>query len=229
MIRAGAILGRIGVPVFVPALDGMAGAWLLSLSMAKRVLHDEYFLKAKAEGYLARSAYKLQQINEAKRLIRTGDRVLDLGCAPGAWLQVASELVGPRGVVVGIDLQACRHPFAPTVQHMVGDVYEVDPDTLTGMAGGLFDVVLSDMAPNTSGHGDAERSAALCQHVLWLLPRLLKPMGHCAMKVLEGGGYLDTLAMTRQVFSEARGYKPKASRSVSSEMYIVGKGYAPRA
>lgn len=195
--------------------------------MGKRVLHDEYFLKAKAEGYLARSAYKLKQINDAKRLIRPSDRVLDLGCAPGAWLQVAGELVGPTGSVVGIDLQTCRHPFAGNIQHIVADAYKVDPATLTAMAGGLFDVVLSDMAPNTSGHGDAERSASLCQHVLWLLPRLLKPTGHTAIKILEGSGYLDTLEMARGLFAEARGYKPKASRSVSCEMYIIGKGYAP--
>ncbi|MGP1345676.1 MAG: SAM-dependent methyltransferase [Phycisphaerales bacterium] len=195
--------------------------------MPRRVLHDEYFNKAKAEGYLARSAYKLQQINEARRIIKPGDRILDLGCAPGAWLQVAAEITGPKGVVVGIDLQQCRHPFASNIHHLVADIYKVDPDDLTRLAGGLFDVVVSDMAPNTSGHGDAERSAALCQRVLDLLPSLLKPGGHSAMKILEGGGHLETLSMARALFAECKGFKPKASRAVSSEIYIVGKGYAP--
>ena len=87
--------------------------------MAQRKLHDEFFKKAKAEGYLARSAYKLQEINERKKLFGRGARVLDLGCAPGAWLQIASEVVGPRGAVVGIDLKEVRESIAPNVKKVV--------------------------------------------------------------------------------------------------------------
>src|SRR5262245_29499020 len=90
----------------------------------QRKLHDHFFQKAKSEGYLARSAYKLKEIVERKKSIRKGDRVLDLGCAPGSWLQVASEVVGPRGLVVGLDLQEVEGNFGPNVRAVQGDVFK---------------------------------------------------------------------------------------------------------
>jgi 23S rRNA (uridine2552-2'-O)-methyltransferase len=195
--------------------------------MARRQLHDQYFKKAKAEGYLARSAYKLQEINERKRLLGPGARVLDFGCAPGAWLQVAAEIVGPRGRIVGIDLQDVRHSIAPNVTTIVGDIYKTDPARLTDAAGGLFDAVLSDMAPSTSGHGDHFLSVRLCRRVLEMLPALLRPGGGLAMKVFEGEEYNALLRETQQMFREARGLKPKASREVSSEMFITASGFRP--
>jgi 23S rRNA (uridine2552-2'-O)-methyltransferase len=197
--------------------------------MPRRELHDPYFKKAKAEGYLARSAYKLKEINERKRLFGPGGRVLDLGCAPGAWLQVASEIVGPSGVVVGIDLQEVRDALGPNVFAIQGDIYTTDAAELTGESRELFDAVLSDMAPNTSGHGDHFLSVRLCRRVLDLLPGLLKAGGNLAMKVFEGEEYIALLAETQQLFREARGFKPKASREVSREMYIVAHGYRPPA
>jgi 23S rRNA (uridine2552-2'-O)-methyltransferase len=197
--------------------------------MPRRVLHDQYFRKAKDEGYLARSAYKLKEINERKRLFGAGARVLDLGCAPGAWLQVAAEIVGPRGVVVGIDLKEVRDNLGPTVVPIQGDIYKTDAALLTGPAGGLFDAVLSDMAPDTSGHGDHFLSVRLCRRALELLPSLLKPGGNLAMKVFEGEQYPALLKETATCFRESRGFKPKASREVSKEMYIVAHGYRPPA
>lgn len=193
--------------------------------MARRQLHDQYFKKAKAEGYLARSAYKLQEINERKRLFGVGARVLDLGCAPGAWIQVAVEEVGPRGWVVGIDLKEVRENLGPNVTTIQGDVYKTDPAALTGPAGGLFDAVLSDMAPDTSGHGDHFLSVRLCRRVLELLPSVLRPGGNLAMKVFEGEEYPELLRETAALFAQARGFKPKASREMSREMYVVGHGY----
>jgi len=199
--------------------------------MARRVLHDQYFKKAKREGYLARSAYKLIEIDERRELFREGDRVLDLGCAPGSWIQVACERIGPEGRVVGIDLLPVAHggagPFGDNVTIFQGDMHEVDPGKLKMAAGGEFDVVISDMAPNTSGHGDAERSALLCHDVLSLLPGLLRRGGKCAMKVLEGNGYSELLAATKAQFRFVKGLKPKATREVSTEMYIVAEGYRP--
>ncbi len=197
--------------------------------MARRVLHDQYFKKAKAEGYLARSAYKLAEIQERKRLIRSGGRVLDLGCAPGAWLQVAGEIVGPKGRIVGIDLSATEHEFGANVATIVGDIYKADARALLE-AGGMmgeerFDVVLSDMAPNTTGAGDDFLSVRLCRRVLELLPSLLRRGGNLAMKVFEGEEYPALLRETAALFAEAKGFKPKASREVSREMYIVGMGY----
>lgn len=193
--------------------------------MARRVLHDRYFKQAKAEGYRSRAAYKLIQIDEAKKLLSPGDAVLDLGCAPGAWLQVAAERVGERGVVVGVDLQEVRGGLPANVRAIRGDINEIDASALLGLAGRRFGVVLSDMAPSTSGHGDAERSAQLCFRVLDLVPALLRPGGHLAMKILEGGLYPQVLERSRSMFAEARGYKPKSSREVSREMFVVAKGW----
>jgi len=190
-----------------------------------RQLHDRYFKQAKREGYVARSAYKLLEINEKKSLVRRGDRVLDLGCAPGSWLQAAADLVGPRGVVVGIDLKPVDHPMPANVRTLVGDLTETDPASLTDPAGGRFHAVLSDMAPNTTGAGDDFRSVRLCRAILERLPGLIAPGGHLAMKVFEGAELQDLVAETRAVFTEARAFKPRASRDVSRETYVVAKGY----
>src|SRR3954469_1078067 len=177
--------------------------------MPRRELHDPYFKKAKAEGYLARSAYKLKEINERSRLFGPGARVLDLGCAPGAWLQVAAEIVGPSGVVVGIDLQEVREAIAPNVHTIQGDIYATDARALTGESGALFGAVLSDMAPSTSGHGDHFLSVRLCRRVLDLLPALLKPGGNMVMKAFEGEEYMPLVHEVQQFFREAKGFKPK--------------------
>lgn len=208
--------------------------------MARRVLHDEYFNKAKAEGYAARSAYKLLQINESRRILKKGDTVLDLGCAPGSWMQAAAEIVGPKGRVVGIDLKEVRHAMPPNVTSIVGDIYDIDTARLLELAGlappnqtsdtqgkgrGGFDVVMSDMAPNTTGHNEHELSVRLCERILELLPALLRPGGNMTMKVFEGGDYPRLLKDTARLFNQCKGIKPKATRDVSREMYIVGVGY----
>lgn len=203
----------------------------------RRELHDAYFRKAKAEGYLARSAYKLIQINQRKKIIRPGDRVLDLGCAPGSWLQVASQLVGPRGTVAGLDLQPVGGgvTFPENVRAAVGDVFATSAQELLALGGVPegqgYDTVLSDMAPSTGGGGggsaDHFKSVDLCRRVLALLPGLLRPGGNLAMKVFEGEAYTDLLRETAALFEEAKGFKPDASRDVSREMYIVAKGYRP--
>lgn len=194
--------------------------------MPRRKLHDRYFKQAKAEGYLARSAYKLTEIADRFGLAPEGGRVLDVGCAPGSWLQVASELVGPRGRVVGIDLKRVDHPMPPNVVALAGDIEQTPPETLTDLAGGgLFDLVLSDMAPNTSGHGDDLVSARLCRALLALLTGVLRPGGSLVMKIFEGQEYPAVLREARARFREAQGFKPKASRDVSREMYIVARGF----
>jgi len=193
--------------------------------MARRVLHDEYFKRAKREGYLARSAYKLLEINERFRLLRPGHRVLDAGCAPGSWLQVAAELVGPRGVVVGFDLTPVTHAMPANVRTVVADARTLDAEALIALGGGRFDAVLSDIAPSTSGHGDDLVSARLCRSLLDALPRLLAPGGRLAMKTLEGAETPPLLAETRRVFDSARLFKPKASRGPSRETYVVAEGY----
>jgi 23S rRNA (uridine2552-2'-O)-methyltransferase len=204
-----------------------------------RKLHDAYFRQAKAEGYVARSAYKLKEIDERHRLFRPGDRVLDLGCAPGSWLQTASEAVGKTGVVVGIDLLE-TNPIATSwgeakVIAEIGDAFNASAEHLLAHIrnelnpGRFFDVVISDMAPNTSGHGDDFLSARLCRRVLELLPEVLRPGGNLTMKIFEGTDYMDVVRETQAIFARAQGFKPHACRDVSRETYIVAKGFRPRA
>lgn len=193
----------------------------------QRKLHDRYFKQAKADGYVARSAYKLLEINQKFRILREGDRVLDLGCAPGSWMQVAAKAVGAKGAIVGVDLQAVGPNIVPGASTVQGDVFKADPAVLFQLAGSMFDVVLSDMAPSTTGHGDDFLSVRLCRRVLEILPPLLKPGGSLAMKVLEGSEFPELLSETRAIFARVKGFKPQSSRDVSREMFIVADGYRP--
>lgn len=196
--------------------------------MARRRLHDRYFKQAKAEGYVARSAYKLLEINEKRQIIKRGDRVLDLGCAPGSWLQVAAELVGDRGAVVGVDLQEVTARLDGPVTVIQGDLTTMDmrPVLEAHTKGAPFDVVISDMAPKTSGaDADHYRSVELCRAVLSRLDDALRQDGHLAMKVFEGAEYPALLTETNQRFGRCKGFKPKACRDVSREIYIVAEQF----
>ena len=201
--------------------------------MPKRVLHDEYFRKAKAEGYLARSAYKLLEIQQRRAVLSDGQAVLDLGCAPGSWLQVASELVGPTGLVVGVDLKPVRAALPENVISMVGDMTEMAAEDLLAPvrqsqeSTALYDAVLSDMAPNTSGAGDHYRSVRLCESILERLAGVLRPGGALVYKVFEGETYPDLVKRTAAMFTSCRGLKPRATREVSTELYVIATGYEP--
>jgi len=195
--------------------------------MALREIQDTYFKQAKECGYVARSAFKLIHIQESKKILRKGARVLDFGCAPGSWLQAGAEIVGRKGELVGIDLKPVSRAMPPNTRSIVGDVFTLDDEAIAAL-GGAFDVVLSDMAPDTTGHGDHELSVRLCDRVLDLLPRTLKRGGNMTMKVFEGSEYTDLLKRTSTLFKNAKGFKPMASRSVSREMYIVATGYKGR-
>lgn len=211
----------------------------------KRELHDHFFTKAKADGYAARSAYKLLEIARKRPVIRKGSRVVDLGCAPGSWLQVAAELVGGaggKGLVVGIDLKPVTIELPANARAVVGDVFKVTAEELLGLTDGApgasaggggkfkrFDTVLSDMAPNTEGGGggisDHFRSVELCRRVLELCPKMLGKGGSLVMKVFEGEEYPALLKETSRAFKEVKGLKPEASRDVSREMFIIATGY----
>lgn len=199
-----------------------------------RELHDHWFKEAKREGWRSRAIYKLIAIDEKRGILRPGDLVLDCGCAPGSWLQYVVTRIGDRGKAVGIDLL----PMTPLPDHnvhvMEGDLRTVAPATLRTLAAldddVLFDVVLSDMAPNTTGHRDTDhlRSIDLCNIVLQRSVELLKEGGHLVMKVFEGSDYPDLVRRTGSCFSEVRPMRPPASRSVSREMFIVAKGRKPQ-
>jgi len=192
-------------------------------------VQDHFFKLAKEEGYRARSAYKLTEIDDRFRLLKPGSRVLDLGACPGSWTQVASRRVGDRGLVVGIDLKPIeKRGFGGNVVVMQGDVNELTRESLPPrMEGKLFDTVISDMGPDTSGvpMSDSARSVQLCHAMLDRLPFLLRTGGHATMKVYEGAEYPALLARAKTLFDEARGFKPKASRAESVEMFIVCRGY----
>lgn len=195
--------------------------------MAKRELHDRYFRQAKREGYLARSAYKLIEIDDKRQLIRKGDRVIDLGCAPGSWLQVAAERTTSRGYVVGIDLKPVTGTFARNVRTIVGDFTEIDPKLLLDYEGRLANVILSDMAPNTSGHGDHFMSVRLCEQIVDRLPLILRRGGSFAMKVFEGETFPPLLARIRTLFADVKVIKPQATRDVSREVFVTAKRFRP--
>lgn len=188
----------------------------------QRRVQDTYFHRAKAEGFLARSAYKLIEIDEKFHILDGARRVIDLGCAPGSWLQVVSQRTGPGAQILGIDLKRVEHSMPPGVTTLVADVTRIDPRELPIEP--PFDVVLSDMAPNTSGSGDDLVSASLCRDVLAVTPVLLRPGGSLVMKILEGGETPGVVHETRALFMNAKLFKPRSSREVSRETFIVAKG-----
>lgn len=187
-----------------------------------RRVQDTYFRRAKAEGYLARSAYKLIEIDEKFHILGGARRVIDLGCAPGSWLQVTAQRTDPGAQIVGIDLKPVEMGMPNGVKTMLGDVTRLNLDALP--IAPPFDVVLSDMAPNTSGSGDDLVSASLCRDVLAIVPTLLRPGGSLAMKILEGGETPGVVQETRAIFASAKLFKPQSSRDVSRETFIVAQG-----
>jgi len=188
---------------------------------------DHYFRQAKQEGYRSRAAYKLKQINDRYHLIGRGDVVVDLGCAPGSWLQVAAQLVGPKGRVIGMDLQ----PVAPIpgVTILQGDVLE--PKTVAALAEALGgqrpQVVLSDMSPHISGNHlrDHLRSVALAESAFDLACQYLRAGGNVVFKVFEGEAFPEFLRRVGSAFRFCKPHVPQASRSESSEVYVVGRGF----
>ena len=187
-------------------------------------VRDHYFQRAKREGFAARSVYKLEELDRRYRLLAPGQRVLDLGCAPGSWLQYAAGRVGPQGRVVGVDLQPVTVALPSHATGLVADVFELAPGALP--AGTVpFDVILSDMAPRTTGvrSADAARSAQLVLRALVLAEALLRPGGCLLVKVFQGGELPALREAFRQMFPRVRLAKPKASRSESVEIYLLGE------
>ncbi|MEK6554442.1 MAG: RlmE family RNA methyltransferase, partial [Bdellovibrionota bacterium] len=172
---------------------------------------DHFFKKAKKEGFLARSAYKLDEIQKKYKVIKPGNSVLDLGCAPGAWLQVALQIVGPKGFVEGIDLKPVVLT-APNGNFFVKDVFRLEDSDLKGFP---YDVVMSDMAPNTSGNkfSDQAKSEELCLKVLELSDRLLRPGGNMVMKFFMGGGSKALELEVKKRFVEFNQLRPEATRT----------------
>jgi len=185
---------------------------------------DHYARRAQAEGFRARSIYKLEEINRRVSLFRRGQRVLDLGCAPGSWTQLAAGLVGPSGQVVGIDLQAVVPVGSGNVRLIQGDIFATPPEVLLD-GGRPFDVVMSDMAPSTSGarFTDHVRSIELCTRALELSDLVLRPGGAFVCKAFEGSELNDFVAQVKTRFAQVRRIKPEATRGESVELFVVGQ------
>jgi 23S rRNA (uridine2552-2'-O)-methyltransferase len=192
---------------------------------------DRFFRKAKEEGYRARSAYKLDEIQRRTHVLRRGGRVLDLGAAPGGWCQIAAREVGTGGFVLGIDLEEIPRLPPPIVTWQADAFAPQLADRLR--AEGPFDVVLSDLAPKTSGvrGTDEARSIALAERALALALEVLRPSGALVVKVFMGGDFEGFVKACRQAFARVRIVRPEASVARSSkEVYVVGQGLRiPRA
>ncbi len=186
---------------------------------------DHYYNKSKQEGYRSRSAYKLQQLDGEANLIDTGDTVVDLGAAPGGWLQVAKEKVGDAGTVVGVDLQ--RIDELDGVETIRGDMTEEETRDKVRETVGTADVVLSDMAPNMTGEYnlDHARSVYLARMAFETALEVLDSGGDFVAKVFQGPDLDDLRADIEDEFEYVRTMSPDASRDESSEVYLVARGY----
>ncbi len=185
--------------------------------------HDFFYKRAKTERFASRAIYKLQEIDERFRIFKKGMRVLDLGSAPGSWLQYAASKVGPGGRLVGVDLRPLRVALPGNTVFHEGDAFARSADDYISDAGGKFDVVMSDMAPDTIGirFTDSARSARLVISAATLAHEVLKPTGWFITKILSGEDTEVALWEVRRRFKKVKTVKPESSRKESVEVYFV--------
>lgn len=191
-------------------------------------LKDAFYRKAKREGYRSRAAYKLLEINQRFRLIRPGDRVVDLGSAPGGWLQVASHLVGKKGRIIGIDIQPITTFKEESIFFIQGDITsEESQGKIKQLLGSSADCVISDLSPSLSGiHSvDVSRSTELSRSALKVASSLLKPGGNFLVKTFIGGETEALFMELRHYFHSLQRTRPEATRKGSSEIYCIAKGF----
>lgn len=194
-------------------------------------VQDFYFKKAKKEGYPARSVYKLEEAQQKFQLLHKGDAVLDLGCQPGSWSLYAAKLVGPSGVVVGVDIQTGTE-FRPQagsapIHFFHDDAFAEETEVRIKAIRDRFQVVLSDMAPRTSGNRwtDQQLSLRLARRVAELAQGFLALGGNLYCKVFEGEDFKELVETLRPLFAQVKVVKPKSSRSESREVFLLGMGY----
>lgn len=192
---------------------------------------DEYYNRAKQEGYRSRAAYKLRQLDDREALLAPGDAVVDLGAAPGGWLQVAAEAVGENGVVVGVDRQSIDplEDVGTSVETVRGDMTETHTidEIREHLPRGVADVVVSDMAPEMTGEYpvDQARSIHLAERALAAATALLAPGGHLVIKVFDGPDVASFRRRLEGQFEHVAATTPDASRDSSSERYLIGKRF----
>lgn len=194
----------------------------------KRQLNDPFVAKSKLDGYRSRAAYKLIEINNKFQILKAGTNVVDLGAAPGGWSQVAAKIIksdaqGAKNKLIAIDLLPIEGIGG--VISFEKDFYEEDAKDLIidSLNGQLADVVLSDMAANTTGHSQTDhiRIMDLCENALIFALKILKPGGHFVAKIFRGGAEGKLLEMVKHNFKKVKHFKPESSRKESSEFYLV--------
>jgi 23S rRNA (uridine2552-2'-O)-methyltransferase len=197
--------------------------------MSNRWIHERkdehYYNKARKEGYRSRASYKLKQINNKFKIFEEAKFVLDLGAAPGGWLQVASELIeDPEGLVLGVDLIPIKPVYADNVVSIVGDIRDLMvQEEIQGFFDGKIDVILSDMAPDVIGEWDVDqfRQIDLARIALKLCNKLLHNDGWFVVKIFQGREHRNFIKDVKNMFEYVKNYKPAASRKHSAERYIV--------
>jgi 23S rRNA (uridine2552-2'-O)-methyltransferase len=191
-------------------------------SRKKNQWQDHYTRRAKKERFPARSVYKLQEIQQKHRLIKKGHKILDLGCSPGSWLLYAARLTGDRGQVIGVDLKVVKGQSPANAKIITADVFALDVESL----GKDFNIVLSDMAPSTTGRKDvdAARSYNLCETALNIARNVLRPGGSFVCKIFQGPDFKTFSEAVKSGFRELKVFKPRSSRKASREIFIIGIG-----
>lgn len=196
--------------------------------MSNFKVKDHYFNKAKQENYLARSIYKLEEIDEKFKILKPGMLVVDFGYHPGSWIQYTSKIIGDEGRVVGIDIRDLNKKLTgiKNVRVYQKDIFDIQ-DLKQLDVDSQFDVVLSDMAPNTTGvkSVDQARSLHLVESVFGLLPKFLKPGGNFVIKVFDSQDAQEYLKNQKNLFKEFHYLKPKSTRSISKEFFVIGKNF----
>lgn len=185
------------------------------------IANDSFAKKARDSGLLARSAFKLQELNNRFDVIRQGDKVLDLGAAPGSWLQITSQLIGASGLAIGIDKADIKFR-APNIKIIQDDIFA--PDLIEQLSAfGLFDVILSDLAPATSGIKirDQAQSLELAERALYIAEQILARRGHLLIKIFQSPDMLYFIKKLKRMFKTVHVFKPQASRDRSFETYII--------
>jgi 23S rRNA (uridine2552-2'-O)-methyltransferase len=195
-----------------------------------RKVKDYYFKKAKKEKYPARSVYKLEEVQNKYHVLRPGDSVLDLGCHPGSWSLYASEVVGVKGIVVGVDLQetaAVPRQGGSEIHWLQQDI--MDPELMEKVRKfrPAFKIIISDLAPKTTGHrwADHQQSLQLVRWTLVLAQTLLHEHGHYICKVFQGEDFPEFVQEVKGLFEMVKVVKPKSSRSESREVFVLGMNY----
>ena len=189
-------------------------------------VNDARTREARRQGYPARSVFKLEEIDRRFHVLRPGLRVLDLGCAPGSWSIYAARKVGNKGFVLGVDLQACEVSSGGALTVVEGDATELTPEDIARLSGGRcppFDVLLSDMAPRTTGVRVADHAASieLCETALALAERHLAPGGSLVVKAFDGSDLRAFEERLRGSFGPIRRVRPKGTRARSVEVFLV--------